>query len=166
MSLGGPVAALTAGLDDRVDAVVAMVPMLDAHATIAHHMRRTGARGRTMADLFTDESVAACGSVIDPLALEPHAAPDRRLVVAALGDRMTSVQSAQRLHERWGGHVHWHHGGHIGHLFSGDVRAAVDAFRARMGGGGSEAGGRAGVGRGAKEESGGGGTGGGRCGRR
>ena len=43
MSLGGPVAALTAGLDDRVDSVVAMVPMLDAHATIAHHMRRTGA---------------------------------------------------------------------------------------------------------------------------
>jgi len=128
MSLGGPVAALTAGLDPAVDAVVAMVPMLDAHATIAHHVERTGGRGRELARLLRDEAVSACGVVNDPLALEPHAAPERRLVVAALNDRMTSVQAAQRLHERWGGQVHWHPGGHIGHLLSADVRGVVDRF--------------------------------------
>ena len=128
MSLGGPVAALTAGLDPSVDTVVAMVPMLDAHATIAHHVERTGARGRLLAELLRDEAVAACGTVIDPLELEPHAPRSRRLVVAALNDRMTSVRAAQRLHERWDGQVHWHAGGHIGHLWSREVRGVVDRF--------------------------------------
>jgi hypothetical protein len=128
MSLGGPVAALTAGLDDRVDAVCAMVPMLDAHATIAHHTARTGARGRKLAALLRAEPVRQLGAIVDPTELEPHAPPERRLVIAALNDRMTSVTAAQRLHERWQGSVHWHHGGHIGHLLSGQVKAELDAF--------------------------------------
>ena len=131
MSLGGPVAALTAGLDDRVDAVCAMVPMLDAHATIAHHTERTGRRGKKLAALLRAEPVRQLGAVVDPTELEPHAPPERRLVIAALNDRMTSVKAAQRLHERWQGDVHWHHGGHIGHLMSGQVRAEVDAFLTR-----------------------------------
>ena len=130
MSLGGPVAALVAGLDDRVDSVVAIVPMLDAHATIAHHTAKTGGRGKKLAALLRSDPVKAVGTVVDPTALEPHAAPDRRLVVAALGDRMTSVRAAQRLHGRWGGQVHWHAGGHIGHLISGDVKTALDEFLA------------------------------------
>ncbi len=128
MSLGGPVAALTAGLDDRVDAVAATVPMLDAHATIAHHTAKTGGRGRKLAALLRSEPVQAVGGVVDPTALVPHCSPERRLVVAALGDRMTSVNAAQRLHERWGGQVYWHPGGHIGHLMSGAVRTVVDDF--------------------------------------
>jgi pimeloyl-ACP methyl ester carboxylesterase len=128
MSLGGPVAALTAGLDERVDAVAATVPMLDAHATIAHHTAKTGGRGRRLAALLRSEPVRAVGTVVDPTALEPHCAPDRRLVVAALGDRMTSVNAAQRLHARWDGQVYWHPGGHIGHLMSGGVRAVIDDF--------------------------------------
>ncbi len=128
MSLGGPVAALTAGLDERVDAVAATVPMLDAHATIAHHTAKTGGRGRKLAALLRSDPVRAVGAVVDPTTLEPQCAPERRLVVAALGDRMTSVNAAQRLHERWGGQVYWHPGGHIGHLLSGGVRSVVDDF--------------------------------------
>ena len=131
MSLGGPVAALTSAIDPAVQGVVAMVPMLDAHATIAHHVARTGGRGRELAGLLRDDAVTACGSVVDPLALDPHAPPDRRLVVAARNDRMASVRAAERLHERWGGQVHWHPGGHIGHLMSGDVRRVVDDFLSR-----------------------------------
>ena len=61
MSLGGPVAALTAGLDERVDAVAATVPMLDAHATIAHHTAKTGGRGRKLAALLRSDPVRAVG---------------------------------------------------------------------------------------------------------
>jgi dienelactone hydrolase len=128
ISLGGPVAALTACLEDRVNAVCATVPMLDAHATIAHHTERTGRRGKKLAALLRAEPVRRLGAVVDPTELEPHAPPERRLVIAALNDRMTSVKAAQRLHARWGGEVHWHHGGHIGHLMSGQVRAELDAF--------------------------------------
>ncbi len=130
MSLGGPVAALTAGLDDRVEAVAALVPMLDAHATVAHHLVRGGRRGRHLATLLRSEPVTQCGTVVDPTVLTPHAAADRRLVIAALNDRMTSVQAAQRLHRAWGGAVHWHPGGHVGHIFAGGVHAALDDFLA------------------------------------
>lgn len=44
-------------------------------------------------------------------------------------DRMTLRRRARlQLHERWGGQVHWHSGGHIGHLWSRDVRSVVDRF--------------------------------------
>jgi predicted alpha/beta hydrolase family esterase len=128
MSLGGPVAALASGVDPAVNGVAAMVPMLDANATIAHHVARNGERGRELAALLRDEAVVACSSAVNPLALEPLVRKDRRLVVAALNDRMTSVTAAERLHARWDGRVHWHPGGHIGHLLSGDVRNAVDVF--------------------------------------
>lgn len=128
MSLGGPVAALTAELDPAVDSVAVMVPMMDAAKTIAHHLHRTGGRGRTLAALLRSDAVHQVSSVVDPLVLEPHAPPDRRLVVAALNDRMTSIRAAQRLNVRWGGQVHWHAGGHIGHLMSNDVRLVVDQF--------------------------------------
>ncbi len=128
MSLGGPVAALTASLDERVSAVASIVPMLDAAGTIAHHTQRTGRRGRRLSELLRSDAVRECGSVIDPLTVLPHADVDRRLVIAALNDRMTSVQAAQRLHEHWGGHVAWHHGGHVGQVFARNVKDALDDF--------------------------------------
>ncbi len=33
-----------------------------------------------------------------------------------------------RLHERWGGQLYWHDGGHAGHLFSRRVQAASEQF--------------------------------------
>jgi dienelactone hydrolase len=131
MSLGGPVAALVAGLDPRVDGVAVVVPMLDPHTTMAHHLHRTGTRGRRLAALLRDESVAAVTSVIDPGRLDPHAPPSRRLVVAALNDRMTSARAAQRLNAQWGGTMHWHTGGHIGHLLSRETRVVIDEFLRR-----------------------------------
>lgn len=129
-SLGGPLAALVASLEPGVRSVLAVVPMLDMHATLAHHMDRGGERGRELAALMRDQSVRAVSSVVDPLAVLPIPAPGRRMVVAASNDRVTSVRAAQRLHDHWDGRVHWFRGSHVGHAFSKDVKAVVDGFLA------------------------------------
>jgi pimeloyl-ACP methyl ester carboxylesterase len=127
-SLGGPIAALVASLDPRVSSVMATVPMLDMHRTLTHHMSRGGIRGKLMADLLSSEPVRTVSAVMDPLSVEPYAEPDRRMVIAALNDRITSVTAAQRLHQHWGGRVHWYQGSHVGSVFSGDVKAVADNF--------------------------------------
>lgn len=129
-SLGGPIAALVASLEPQVSAALAVVPMLDVHGTLAHHMDRAGPRGKQLAALMRADEVTAVTSVIDPLALEPYAPPERRMVVAALNDRVTSLGAARRLHAHWGGRVHWYRGSHVGHALSGDIHDAVDAFLA------------------------------------
>ena len=129
-SLGGPLAAMVASLQPQVTSVLAVVPMLDMHATLAHHMDRGGERGRELAELMRDDAVRAVSSVVDPLAVEPIPANGRRMVIAALNDRVTSVRSAQRLHDHWDGRVHWFRGSHVGHAFSKNVRSVVDGFLA------------------------------------
>lgn len=128
ISLGGPVAAIVAGLEPQVQSVIAVVPMLDLHATMAHHLLRGGDRGRAIADLLRSDPVQDVTSVVDPLRVVPHAQADRRLVVAALNDRVTSVAAAERLHAHWSGPVHWYPGGHIGGVMSSAVRAAITDF--------------------------------------
>ena len=51
-SLGGPLAAMVAGLEPSVSSVLALVPMLGVHSTLAHHMDRAGELGKTAAQLF------------------------------------------------------------------------------------------------------------------
>lgn len=127
-SLGGPLAALVAGLEPSIGAVLACVPMLGIHPTLAHHLDRAGERGREAAALLRADSVTAVSSVVDPLAVMPYAPENRRAVIAALNDRVTWVTAAQKLHEHWGGRIDWYAGGHVGHVFSGQVRAATDQF--------------------------------------
>nr|WP_064570986.1 alpha/beta hydrolase [Gordonia sp. LAM0048] len=127
-SLGGPIAAMVASMDPRISSVLAVVPMLEMHATLAHHMERGGSKGRHLASLMRSEPVRAVSSVINPLSVEPIPAPERRMVVAALNDRVTSVSAAQQLHRHWGGQVHWYSGSHVGHAISGSIRQATDEF--------------------------------------
>ncbi|WP_439029858.1 alpha/beta hydrolase family protein [Gordonia terrae] len=127
-SLGGPIAAMVASMDPRISSVLAVVPMLEMHATLAHHMERGGSKGKYLASLMRSDAVRAVGSVINPLSVEPIAVPDRRMVVAALNDRVTSVSAAQQLHRHWGGRVHWYSGSHVGHAISNGIRQATDEF--------------------------------------
>lgn len=127
-SLGGPLAAMVAGLEPSVSSVLALVPMLGVHSTLAHHMDRAGELGKTAAQLLRSDSVTAVTSVVDPLSVMPYAEPDRRLVIAALNDRVTWVTAAQKLHDHWGGRIEWYPGGHVGHVFSGVVKSLTDEF--------------------------------------
>jgi hypothetical protein len=67
-------------------------------------------------------------SAVDLLAVEPSPPPERRLIVGAWHDRMALREPARALHERWGGELYWHDGGHAGQLFSRRVQALSERF--------------------------------------
>jgi pimeloyl-ACP methyl ester carboxylesterase len=128
LSLGSAVAALVAGLDHRVDAVALYTPILGLNAMIARHLHRWGSAAEIVGAAMASDIVSDLTSVIDPLAVDPVPPPDRRLIVGAWHDQMAYRQSALAIHERWGGELYWHDGGHVGHLFSGAVQAQTEQF--------------------------------------
>jgi pimeloyl-ACP methyl ester carboxylesterase len=135
LSLGAPVAALVSALEPAVSGVGLVVPMLDLHETLAHHLSRAGGRGARMAELLRAEPVRLANAAIDSTASTPIAPEPRRWIIAAANDRVTAPRFAARLHERWGGRMHWHQGGHVGTILSQETRAVLDEF---IGGLGSE----------------------------
>lgn len=128
LSLGSAVAALVAGLDKRVDAVALYTPILGLNGMIARHLHRWGPSADTVGAAMASDIVSDLTSVIDPLAIEPSPPPERRLIVGAWHDQMAYRHCALALHERWGGELYWHDGGHVGHLFSGAVQAQTERF--------------------------------------
>lgn len=128
LSLGSAVAALVAGLDRRVDAVALYTPILGLNGMIARHLHRWGSAADIVGAAMASDIVSDLTSVIDPLALDPLPPTDRRLIVGAWHDQMAYRECALAIHERWGGQLYWHDGGHVGHLFSGAVQAQTERF--------------------------------------
>lgn len=132
LSLGSAVAALVAGLDDRVDAVALYTPILGLNGMIARHLRRWGSAAEEVSAALASDIVADVTSVIDPLAVDPLPPPHRRMIVGAWHDQMAYRQSALALHEHWGGQLHWHDGGHVGQLWSRSVESETTQFLSEL----------------------------------
>jgi hypothetical protein len=128
LSLGSAVAALVSHLEPQVDAVALYVPILGLNQMIAQHQGRWGAAGDEVGRVMRSDAVTAMTSVVDPLAVEPAAPPERRLIVGAWHDRMALRVPAEKLHRKWEGQVYWHDGSHVGMLFSTEVRRVTEQF--------------------------------------
>jgi len=127
VSMGSPVAALVSHLE-AVDAVAVYTPIFGLNAMIAQHLGRWGPSVVDVSDLLRSSTVARLASPVDLLATEPTAPPERRLIVGAWYDRMALREPAIALHERWGGELYWHDGGHAGHLLSRRVQSVSERF--------------------------------------
>jgi len=127
VSMGSPVAALVSHLE-KVDAVAVYTPIFGLNAMIAQHLGRWGPSVREVSDLLRSATVARLASPVDLLATAPTPPPERRLIVGAWHDRMALREPALALHERWGGELYWHDGGHAGHLWSRRVQAVSERF--------------------------------------
>jgi dienelactone hydrolase len=128
LSLGSGVAALVAALDPRLDGVALYTPILGLNGMIANHLHRWGGAADAVGAVLASAEVTALTAVIDPLADPPLVPPEHRLIVGAWHDQMATRAPALALHERWGGRLYWHDGGHVGHLFSGRVQAVTEEF--------------------------------------
>ena len=126
LSLGGYVAALTAGLEDDLACVIAGIPATDIVDLYRRHSppavrrmaRESGAIGAT---------ATAVHRVVSPLALQPKPSKDRRFLFAGIGDRMSTAAQARRLWEHWGRpQMAWYPGGHVGFFFAGSVSEFVE----------------------------------------
>lgn len=128
LSLGSAVAALAASLEPRVDAVAVYTPIRGLNVMIANHLHRWGAAAGEVGAVLTSEVVSRLTAMIDPVAVQPFAPPERRLIVGAWHDQMAMRAPALALHERWGGELYWHDGGHVGHLFAGGVQTVTERW--------------------------------------
>jgi len=130
ISLGGYTTALLAGIDDRLDCVIAGIPVVDfpglIHAHSPIHLRM-----RAIEHEILDGNAEVVHRVISPLAFEPRVAHGRRFIFAGLGDRLARPTQAHRLWEHWGEpSTCWYAGNHVGYLWSSQVTGfLVNALR-------------------------------------
>ena len=125
VSLGAYVASLLVGLDDRLDAVIAGIPVSDFPA-LFHSHAPAHIRLRT----YEHDILGGCAEevhrVVSPLVLEPQVPLDRRFIYAALGDRMSHPRQAHDLWLHWDRpEIRWYPGNHMGFLWSGEVKTFV-----------------------------------------
>jgi hypothetical protein len=92
---------------------------------------RTANRNHCKA-ILGSPAVSELTAVIDSLAVQPLPSQDRRLIVGAWHDQMAMRAPALALHERWGGQLHWHDGGHVGQLVSRRVQTVTERFLRTM----------------------------------
>lgn len=135
VSLGGYLASLLPGIDDRLDFAVPVSPAV------------------SMADLFFDlaplspilpvllgrvgwghDDVRRHMAVHTPLQHTPKLPPERLMVVGAVGDHITRPYQQRLLWEHWGEpEMFWHTGAHQLHLNRREYRAALRSFLGRVG---------------------------------
>jgi hypothetical protein len=127
VSMGSPIAGLVSHLEP-VDAVAVYTPIFGLNAMIAAHLGRWGPSVKDTVELLRSEAAHQVTSAVDYQAVDPTPPPERRLIVGAWHDRMAMRDPAIALHERWGGELFWHPGGHVGHLFAGGVQCATERF--------------------------------------
>jgi pimeloyl-ACP methyl ester carboxylesterase len=114
MSLGGYTTALLASVEPALAFAVPMIPL----ASLADRMWGEG-RGdprhtRAIEEGWSLEALRDFARVHAPLARAPLVPPDRRLIIAALGDRICPPADAEALWRHWGRpRIHWYPGGHL-----------------------------------------------------
>lgn len=132
VSMGSPVAGLVSHLEP-VDAVAVYTPIAGLNAMIAAHLGRWGPSVRDTIALLQSGAATDLMTVVDYQSVTPTAPPERRLIVGAWYDQMARPETAQALHEQWGGRLYWHRGSHVGHLFAPGVQAASEEFLRAVG---------------------------------
>jgi hypothetical protein len=130
VSLGGYIAALTAGLEKPLDCVVAGIPVADFPTLFDDQapgtLRRRPWHNGHMAAMHQVHQV------VSPLRVVPETPRARLHLYAGKADRLLDpLHQAGALWQHWGRpHAHWFDGGHVAHVRSGDVNAfALAALR-------------------------------------
>lgn len=118
MSLGGYTSALAASVDDRFQAVIPNVPVVNPEAAFDDWWpaNKVVTAGRGLAGVTRDHSHAA-SAFHSPLNYAPKVPKDRRLIITGLGDRLAPPHQAAALWEHWDRcALHWFPGNHVLHV--------------------------------------------------
>lgn len=132
MSLGGYVTALWAGLDADLGAAVPMIPAVSMADLMWRHGAGSAMRERARRAGVDRDLLAAAFAVHAPLERPVALPPERLMIVAGRGDRITPPDQALALWRHWGEpRLHWFPGGHLAQL---GRRRALAEVRAHLGG--------------------------------
>lgn len=126
-SLGGYTAALYASVERGLACAIPVIPAV----SLVHLLRRdldAGQRLALEAVGFSDELLSDAFAPHEPLRHRARVAPEGRLIVAGLADRICPPHQADALFEHWGRpSIHWFDGSHLVPLGSGRMRDRIDA---------------------------------------
>jgi pimeloyl-ACP methyl ester carboxylesterase len=118
MSLGGYTAALLAGVEDRLQAVIPNVPVVSVEQEVDDWFpaNKLFALGHRLGRINREDFVAA-SAYHSPLNYPPLVPKHRRLIITGLGDRLAPPEQSEMLWEHWD-HcaLHWFPGNHILHV--------------------------------------------------
>ena len=124
-SLGGYTAALLAGLDDNIDAVISANPSVDP----SHMFWRDGlsAATRYLKTYGTTQKKSdQLLRVVSPLVFETQVPKEGRAVIASVADRIIPASEPHSLWQHWDKpRVLWHQGTHFGLLRTSEGHEAV-----------------------------------------
>jgi hypothetical protein len=134
LSLGGYVAALSAGLMDDLDFAIPMVPPV----CIGDLAWRFFARSRHFraggASAVSQQELRRSFRVHSPLAHPLRIAPERVMIVAGRGDRIVPPEHPAALWSHWGEpRIHWYSGSHLTPFGRSGVARAVLAHLQSIG---------------------------------
>jgi hypothetical protein len=131
VSLGGHVAAMLAGLEEGLAAVVAGVPTSDLATMLADTMRAHWGAPALAASHVDEPDFRELSRLVSPLTFPSLLPRERLFVYGAVGDRLITPQQAEALWQHWDRPaILWLQGGHILHNMGASRRFVVDALAA------------------------------------
>ena len=130
MSLGGYTSSLIACADDRLQAVIPNVPVVNPETQFDEWFpaNKLVELGRRFGGV-SEEAGYAASAYHSPLNYPPLVAKDRRLIITGLGDRLAPPEQAELLWEHWDRcKLHWFPGNHILHVSQPDYLRRMNRF--------------------------------------
>jgi hypothetical protein len=135
LSLGGYIAALLAEVDDRLALSVPNAPVVSMGTLIDQWFPANLliAGGTRLAGIEREELDQAL-AVHSPLTYAPVIAPERRMIIGGLGDRLAPPEQSRMLWEHWDHcRLHWFPGNHVLHFNRGAYLEEMLAFMRGVG---------------------------------
>jgi hypothetical protein len=129
VSLGGHVAAMLAGLDADLAAVVAGVPTSDVATMLAATVHQHWGPDAVAASGVEDDDFRTLSCAVSPLSLPARVPYERLFLYAAIGDRLVTPQQAVALWRHWDRPaILWLQGGHILNNVGASRRFVVESL--------------------------------------
>ena len=126
LSLGGYLAALSAGLCDDLDFVVPIVPPVCIGDLAWRFFTRTSHYRRGGPSALSQEDLRRSFYVHSPLAHPLRVPPERVMIVAGRGDRIVPPEHPTALWKSWGEpRIHWFSGSHLAPFGRGRTARAI-----------------------------------------
>lgn len=137
ISLGGYTSALLAGLETRLDCVIASVPPSDMIHTTREYLAGSVERRLSAAAGVDNERDRALYRVVSPLAMSPRIEHRGRFIFAATGDQFVPIEQVRALWLHWQKpRISWCTGGHLSSQMQREFHLLVDeAIAATFGAG-------------------------------
>lgn len=130
MSLGGYTSALVAAADDRLDAVIPNVPLVNPESAFDDWWPASAVvgLGRRLGGISREEAYSGF-AFHSPLSYPSLVARDRRLIITGLGDRLAPPDHAVALWRHWDRcALHWFPGNHVLHVSQPEYLRRTNRF--------------------------------------